>query len=105
VDASVEPDEHAPNRLQRGLLFAIVRDIGLRWTELRAIELAAAEVNEEFDGEDVFAPDLRALLDQAKASLQEIAAGVRPYVVAVETPEPDEDAVALVRKLLHRRAD
>lgn len=105
VDASVEPDEHDPNRFQRALLFAIVRDISLRSTELRAIEVAVAEVSHEFDGEDVFAPDLRATLDEAKASLLEVADEVRPYVCAVDTPEPEQDAVALVRRLVHRCGD
>jgi hypothetical protein len=102
VDACVEPTREGGDRLAHALLFAILRDIRIHWAELRAIEIVAGESADEFDGEDVFVPDLRRTLDEAKARLKAAAEEVGPYVASVETPEPDDDAVALVRRLLHR---
>jgi hypothetical protein len=70
------------------------------WRECGAIDVVVEEAREEFDGEDPLHPDVRRLLDTAKATLLDAHAGFEPYVGGILLPEPGEDEVALVRRLV-----
>lgn len=80
--------------------------VGLRdallqhWREIRAIEIVVEEAREEF-GEDPLHPDVRRLLDAAKATLLDVHAGFAPYVHPIELPEPEQDLVN-VRLLMEK---
>jgi hypothetical protein len=53
-------------------------------------------------GEDPLHPDVRRLLNEAKATLLDVHSGFEPYVGGIELPEPTEDEVALVRRLVEK---
>ena len=88
------------------LLTGIKKGTERHWRELRAVELAVAEVaNQEFDGEEVLQPDVQATLDEAKAMLTTVHEGIVPYVDPFELSEPNDEDVELVRKLIAKAAD
>ena len=99
------PGEHWMDSSVRALVVGITRGLELHWCELRSMEIAVAEVAEEFDGEDPLHADTRAMLDAAKATCVEVHDAIKLYVEPFELPEPSDDDVALVRKLIAKAAD
>ncbi len=94
----------------RGLVVALLTGIKegseRHWRELRAVEIAVAEVaDKEFDGEELLQPDVQATLDDAKAMLKTVHEGIVPYVEPFELSEPSDEDVELVRKLIAKAAD
>ena len=72
-----------------------------RWRELRAVEIVAAELALEFDGEDPLRPIHRADLDEAKTILQGMQEPLGLCLGGtIMLPEPDEDSVEETRSLL-----
>ena len=60
------------------------------------------EVAEEFDGEDPLRPKLREMLEATSGSIKELAADP-PTVECFELPEPSEEDVESLRRLVLRR--
>jgi hypothetical protein len=75
------------------------------WRTLRAIEVAVGEIEVEFDGEDPLIPDVRGILDDIRKGLEDLHKQVQAYVGKFALPEPDEDAVAVVRKVVATEAE
>lgn len=72
---------------------------------LRAIEAAVAEIEVEFDGGDPLLPNVRGILDDLRKELEDLHERVQAYVGEFDLPEPDEDAMAVVRKIVAREAE
>ena len=94
----------------RGLVVALltgVKDgIERHWRELRSVEIAVAEIAEaEFDGEELFQPDVQATLDEAKETLKTVHQGIAPYVEPFVLPDPRDEDVELARKLIEKAAE
>lgn len=75
------------------------------WRSLGAIEVVTGEIAVEFDGEDPLLPDVRGILDDVRKELEELHPQVQAYVGEFALPEPDEDAMAVVRKIVARAAE
>lgn len=75
------------------------------WRTLRAIEVAIKEVAAEFDGEDPLLPDARGVMDEIRKELEDLHQQVQRYVGEFALSEPDEDAVAVVRKVIATEAE
>jgi len=88
----------------KALLFGIRQNVQQHWAELRAIEIAVQEVAEEFGGEDPLRSDTREMIDDCLRSCTVLRDDVKPYV-EIELPEPGDDDVALVRKLIEKLVD
>ena len=82
---------HSLAEEQRAELIEIV---ALRWTELRAVELAWQELSEEFGGEDPAAPEQRQIANELSSSLQTLA---RDMGGAEGLEEPNDRALAEVQ--------
>jgi len=93
------------DELARALAVVLRERTQARWCELRAIEVAVEEVAARLEGERVLAPTVRTLLDDVKASLAKLREEVEPFTGGFELPEPEEDDVELVRKLLRRSTE
>jgi hypothetical protein len=110
VDLAVPPEEPDVfkkgygDEMVRAVLFGITQGVQQHWCELRAIEIAVQEVAEEFGGEDPLRPDVRALIDECLRSCRTLRDDVAAYV-EIELPEPSEDDVAQVRKLIEKLAE
>jgi hypothetical protein len=85
--------------LARAVLLGIKHGLEQHWCELRSIEIALAEVAEEFDGEDPLRADTRALLDDCLRSCRELRDEMADYV-AIELLEPAEEDIEQVRRLI-----
>jgi len=69
------------------------------------VEIAVAEVAEaEFDGEELFQPDVQATLDEAKEMLKTVHRGIASYVEPFELAEPNDEDMELARKLIAKAA-
>jgi hypothetical protein len=90
------------DELVRAVAFGVRNALLDHWREIRSIEIVVEAAREEFDGEDPLHPDVRRPLEEAKAVLVEVHAGFEPYVSGIELPEPGEDEVALVRRLVEK---
>ncbi len=95
------PAEEGSLRALAWAALAEVRD-GLQatWRELRAVEVVVGEVAEELGGEDPALPEVRELLDDAKAVLQGLREDLEPLCGPFDLPEPEETLVALIRRAL-----
>ena len=88
------------------LLTGVKVGIERHWRELRSVEIAVAEVAEaEFDGADLFQPDVRAILDEAKETLKTVHQRIAPYVEPFELLEPRDGDMELARKLIDKAAE
>ena len=72
----------------------LIEIVALRWTELRAVELAWQELSEEFGGEDPAAPEQRQIANELSSSLQTLA---RDMGGAEGLEEPNDRALAEVQ--------
>jgi hypothetical protein len=99
--ASWSPAEGYGDSLARALARGIRDGLLQHWSELRAVEIGVQEVAEEFGGEDPLQTDVRDLLDGCVASCKELRDRMADYV-EVELPEPTEDDVAQVRRLIEK---
>ena len=79
--------------------------VPMRWSELRAIELALEEASEEFGGEDVLRPEIRQVLDDTKCKIQEARDAMQSFGEPLELSEPDEDRLSHARELLRRAVE
>jgi hypothetical protein len=70
------------------------------WSHLRAADLVIGEIAPDFDGEDPARPELRHILDHGLARLKEFQEQVELYVGPLELPEPDEELLAKLRRLV-----
>jgi hypothetical protein len=70
------------------------------WASLHAADLVIAEVAPEFDGEDPARPELRHILDHGLERLREFKEQVELYVGPFELPEPAEELLAKMRRLV-----
>lgn len=83
------------------LLGTVVGSLLQRWHELRAIEVAVGEANEDLNGEDLLEPDTRQTLNEAKAAVLEIYEGVKlRYDDSLELTEPGEDDLKQAKQLV-----
>ena len=91
--------------LVAALLTGIKEGLERHWRELRSVEIAVAEVADaEFDGAELFQPDVRATLDEAKEMVEKTHGGIAPYVEPFELPEPTDEDIELARKLIAKAA-
>jgi hypothetical protein len=90
--------------VEHALVISICDLVRQHWCEARAMEVAVAEVAEEFDGEDPFKADTRSLLDGCLDSCRQLRDEMADYV-EIELPEPGEDDVAQVRRLIAKVVD
>lgn len=81
---------------------ALRSSLAMRWRETYSIDVVLAEVIEEFAGEDPLLPALRAALDDARATLDDLRESMGEFGIEVDLPEPGDDLVAHVRRLVHR---
>jgi hypothetical protein len=86
--------------MARILAVAIRADLRENWRELRAIEERIEQIIEEFDGEDVLHPRVRANLDKPRATMLDLHEQVQKYTGPFELPEPDEDLRATIEKIV-----
>jgi hypothetical protein len=82
----------------RGLLVA-VRE---HWMELQAVSRKIDEIQAEFDDQDPLRPRVRGYLDDATANLKTLHERLQAYTGLFELPEPDEETLGLVEKLVDR---
>jgi hypothetical protein len=87
------------DEMVRAVLFGIKQGLEQHWCELRSIEIALAEVAEEFGGEDPLQPDVRALIDGCLATCTTLRDQVADYV-EIELAEPAEEDISPVRALI-----
>jgi hypothetical protein len=110
LDLTVLPEEPETftkgygDEIARALLYGINQGVQQHWCELRAIEIGIQEVAEEFGGEDPLRPDVRELIDECLRSCTTLRDEVAAYV-EIELPEPREDDVAQVRRLIEKVAE
>ncbi len=98
-----------PERMERFVrdvseaLSEAIRDglVGI-WRELLAVEAVVAETTEEFGGEDPLIPEARSFLVGFRAQLEDLRSS---FGEEIELEEPDEEAIDLVRKLVHREME
>ena len=76
-----------------------------QWRQLQAMQVVVNEVAADFDGEDPSVPDVRHMLDHATERLADLHKDAQTYVEPFELPEPGEETVAEVRKLVEREVD
>ena len=89
--------------LAQGPMTLLRAEIKCRWQETRAVEIVMAEVAEEFDGEDPMLPWLRSAFEQAKTELTDITETLVICLgIETEMPEPTEDDLDQVRRVVHR---
>ncbi len=86
--------------LARVLAVRIRSGVQENWRELRAIEEQVASMTEEFEGEDVLHPRVRAHFDEAKAMLVELHEKLQKYTGPFELPEPDQEVRAMVQHIV-----
>ncbi len=96
----VEREPDCGDELGRALAISVRDALLQHWPEVRAIEIVVQETAEELDGEDPLHPDVRRQLDETKRTLAEVHEGFAPFAGTMELPEPEEDAVGIVRKLI-----
>ena len=89
------------DELARAVAFGLRDALLQHWREIRSIEIVVEEGREEFD-EDPLHPDVRRLLDEAKATLVDVHLRFASYAGGIELPEPTDDEAALVRKLVDK---
>ena len=94
-----------PDRITGALLETLRHGIVRRHSELRAAEIVIAEVGEKFGIDDPLVPVNRRTLDMAKETLEDVRTGLQRYAGEIELPEPDEDDIAMMRKLLDAHRD
>ena len=71
------------------------------WRYLAACRRVIEEVALEFDGDDPCAPNVRQLPDEAVTEIRELAAGGCPGAVEpFELPEPSEEDIGKIRRLI-----
>ena len=70
------------------------------WRELRAIDEQVESMTEEFGGEDVLHPRVRAHFDEAKAMLVELHEKLQKYTGPFELPEPDDETRAAIQHIV-----
>ncbi len=111
IELNAPPNENPVNEgyghdLVVALLTGIRGAIERHWRELRSVEIAAAEVAEqEFGGEELFRPEVRAILDEAKEMLTTVHQGIAPYVKPFALPAPSDGDMEMARKLIATAAD
>jgi hypothetical protein len=91
--------------LTKALIDHLRVGIACQWQEIRAIEMLAEEIAEEFEGDDPMMPELRSVFEEAKAGLSDIAGALGRFGIETDLPEPGEDVMNRVRLLVQRELD
>jgi hypothetical protein len=89
-------------RLEDGLRKTIARCLADCWVEMRATEIVLDEATERLDGVDVLSPRNREPLTRIRTTLLSFKEQFECLGVEYELPEPDEEAVDLVREIVRR---
>jgi hypothetical protein len=71
-----------------------------QWRHLRAVEIAVAEVRAAFEDEDPRVPTVAHLFDHSKERLLDAYEGSKDYLDAFELPDPDDELLARIRRLV-----
>ena len=88
------------------LVEVIPQELGVRWQELRAIEVGIEQLGEaEFGGVNPLDPPGREILADCRAGVEGIVTGMRRFDVEVELPEPEPEDLELVQKLILKAAE
>ena len=74
------------------------KELCVRWQELRAVEIVAAEIAQSFDGEDPLPPEIRQQVDATRLSVAEIRRSL--FARPRRLPEPSEDFMDRTRDLV-----
>jgi len=96
----VEPPSNFNVEMAHILAHAIRTNVQENWRELRAIQERVERIIEDFDGEDVLHPRVRANLDKANATLVALHEKVQTYAGPFDLPEPDEELRATIEKIV-----
>jgi hypothetical protein len=111
LSAAPQPPESYPDAGGRlphrnwprdGLIAALVDGVAKGWRLARAVELVIEEVREEFEGEDPTVPFVRDILAGAKLTLTDVHDRLQSEGIALDLPEPDEEDLAVPRKIIDR---
>ena len=102
LEKPIDPErgQDCGDELGRALAVAVRDALLQHWPEVRAVEIVVAETEEELDDEDPLHPDVRRMLDETKRTLAEVHEGFEPFAGKIQLPEPEEESVAIVRKLI-----
>jgi hypothetical protein len=73
-----------------------LKELCMRWSELRAVEIVLDEIAEQFDGGDALHPDARGWLTGARATARELA----QRLGRKRLPEPGEAYIERTRALI-----
>jgi hypothetical protein len=88
------------SEIAEALLDGLVEGIGMRWRELRSLEIVLAQIAEEVDGEDVLHQDARELFDRTKEQVQILCEDVVRRGGKCKLEEPtDEEVEALAVRI------
>jgi hypothetical protein len=101
-----EEDDRDPLESWGGALPLELRDgVQAAWADMRRFEVLADRIgNEDFAGEDPLMPDTRAWLVGCRQALEGLRADLTPVVGDFALPEPTDDDVTPLRRMLNRRA-
>ncbi len=97
-----EEDDTLWDRVTRGFVAQLRRDIPQLWGQLLALELVAGEVSREFEEEAVLPAELRGALDEARTELQGITDSAPALVGEIAGAGPDERVAGLLRRAVRR---
>jgi len=90
------------DELTEALIGRLRDGIACQWQEIRSVEILVQEVADEFEGEDPMTPELRAVFEQAKTGLTDVAETLDRCGIETEMPEPTEDVLDKIRLVAHR---
>jgi hypothetical protein len=89
--------------LLRMLALSIRAEVLCHWSQLLTYELVINEMTAEFAGEDILQPEVREVLEDARAKLIELHERARRFTGPFDLPaEPDEETLASVRRIVER---
>jgi hypothetical protein len=97
-------DAEGPSRIAFALVTTLKSELPEHWRSIRALELCIDEVKERLGGEDSADPVVREALENAKATVREVVAGLAECRIEAELVEPEESDLALVRRCWTRRS-
>lgn len=86
--------------LARALAAALRTGVQENWRELRSVEEQVDAITDDFDGEDVLHPRVRANINEAKTALNTLHGDVREYAGPFELPEPDDELRATIQRVV-----
>jgi hypothetical protein len=94
------PDVGVRDRLAAALIETLAGCFSDIWQEVSACELVLAEVAAHFNGTDPLRPRYRGIMTDCGSKLADLERELGYLGVTIEKPEPDQELVALVRRIV-----